>query len=265
MKQCAMCESRCSSLVESHLVPRAAYRAMKSMDPDGQIIQLNFRDGTAYYHDKQLKTRLLCSCCEDVLSKYGERPIGRLWANSKGFQLLEMLRQSDRFESLKGSMRLYGLDALPRKEVDSIMYFACSIFWRASVWPDTLHSGYNRALGPYAEELRMHLLNGTPVANARLIVCVNTNDEFHPLMRIPTMVSKRGVKTHYANMQGLQFMMYFGGSARSEGTENIFKGMKGNVAFVTLDMSKTSIIANLSEGLGSRVRSTGKLDFDLER
>lgn len=262
MKQCAMCKSETDSLVESHLVPRAAYRAMKSMDPDRQIIQLNFRDGTAYNHEKQLKTRLLCAPCEDALSKNGERPIGRLWANSKGFKLLEMLRQSKEFEALKDGMRLYGLECLPRREVDSIFYFACSIFWRASVWPETLHSGYNQALGPYAESLRMHLLNGTPVSAARLVVLVNRNSEFHCLMRIPTMVSKDGVKTHYANMQGLQFMMYFGASSRSQDNENVFRGMKGNVAFVTLDMSQAPVITNLAKGIGTRVRATGKLEFD---
>jgi hypothetical protein len=95
--------------------------------------------------------------------------------------------------------------------------------------------------------------------SVRLIVLVNTEEQFHSLMQIPKMVSKNGVKTHYATMQGLQFMMYLGSSSTSIDNQNIFKGINGNVVFVTLDISSTSIIQNIASGLSSSVRAVGAL------
>lgn len=261
MKRCALCEREVDVLIESHLVPNAAYRAMRQIDPEQKLLQLNFRDSTVYYHDKQIKAQLLCRTCEDLFSKRGEQPMGMLWASSNGFGLLEILKASANFQPLKSGMNLYDGNSLPATVVDSIIYFFFSVFWRASVWPNRLHTGYNGALGPYAQKIREFLLGGALEIDFKLLVLVNTNEDFHSLMRMPTLASAKRDKTHYASMQGLNVMLYLGQSTQSEDNLRIFSGVQGSVAFATLDISSTSIITNMVERLPS-IRSAGKLQLE---
>lgn len=260
MKRCALCEREVDVLIESHLLPNAAYRAMRQIDSEKKLLQLNFRDNTVYYNDKQIKARLLCRSCEDLFSKRGERPAGMLWASSKRFGLLEILKATANFQPLNDGMSLYDGNSLPAWVVDSIRYLFFSVFWRASVWPDRLHTGYNGALGPYEQKIRDFLLDGAPEIDFKLLVQVNTNEDFHSLMRMPAIVSSMGVKTHYASMQGLNVMLYLGQSAKSTDNLRIFSGMQSSIAFVTFDISSTRIITNMVERLPS-IRSTGKLQL----
>lgn len=261
MKRCALCEREVDVLVESHLLPNAAYRAMRQIDSKQKLLQLNFRNNTVYYHDKQIKARLLCRGREDLFSKRGERPAGMLWASSKRFGLLEILKATANCQPLNDGMNLYDGNSLPVSAVDSIRYFFFSVFWRASVWPDRLYTEYNGALGPYAQTIREFLLGGAPAIDFKLLVQVNTNENFHSLMRIPTLVSSMGVETHYASMQGLNVMLYLGQSTKSPDNLCIFNGMKSSIAFVTLDISSTRIITNMVERLPS-IRSAGKLQLE---
>lgn len=261
MEQCALCEQEVDLLIESHLLPNAAYRAMRQIDPEHKLLQLNFRDSTGYYHEKQIKARLLCRGCEDLFSKRGERPAGMLWASNKRFGLLEIIKATVNFQPLNSGMNLYDGNSLPATVVDSIKYLFFSIFWRASVWPDHLHTGYNGALGPYAQKIREFLLDREPSMDFKLLVQVNTNENFHSLMRIPTLVSNMNVKTHYTSMQGLNVMLYLGQSAKSPDNLRIFSGMQSSIAFVTLDISSTPIITNMVERLPF-IRSAGKLRLE---
>lgn len=261
MKRCALCEREVEVLIQSHLLPNAAYSAMRHVGSEQNLLQLNFRDSTVYYHDKQIKTHLLCSMCEDLFSKRGERPAGMLWANSKGFRLLEILETTANCHPLDNGMNLYDGNSLPAGVVESLKYFFFSVFWRASVWPDPLHSGYNGSLGPYAQKIREFLLEGAPVFDFKLLVQVNTNEDFHSLMRLPTLVSGKGVKTHYFTMQGLNVILYVGQSTKSADNMCIFGDLRSNVAFVTFDISTTSIITNMAKRLPS-VRSAGKLELE---
>lgn len=261
MKRCALCDQEVDVLIESHLLPNAAFRAMREIDSEQKLLQLNFRDNTAYYHDKQIKTKLLCRRCEDLFSKRGERQAGMLWANRNGFRLLDILEATANCQPLNNGMNLYDGNILPAVVVDSIRYFFFSVFWRANVWPERLHTGYNGALGPYAQKIQAFLLDGEPVIEFKMIVQVNTNKDFHSLMRMPTLVSGNGVKTHYVTMQGLNVLLYLGQSAKSAGNLNIFSGFQSSIAFVTLDISTTTIITNMAERLPS-IRSAGKLQLE---
>lgn len=261
MKRCALCEREVDVLIESHLLPNAAYRAMRQLGSEQKLLQLNFRDSTVYYHDKQIKAQLLCRTCEDLFSKRGEQPMGMLWATSKGFGLLEILKANANFQPLNNGMNLYDGDSLPATVVDSIRYFFFSVFWRASVWPNRLHTGYNGALGPYAQKIREFLIGGAPTIDFKLLVLVNTNEDFHSLMRMPALTSAKRVKTHYASMQGLNVMLYLGQSAKSDDNLRTFSGLQSSIAFATLDISTTPIITNMVELLPS-IRSAGKLQLE---
>lgn len=261
MRQCALCERKVDFLIESHLLPNAAYKAMRQLGSENRLLQLNFLDSTVYYHDKQIKARLLCRGCEDLFSKRGEQPAGMLWASKKRFGLLEILKATANFQPLNDGMNLYDGNSLPTTVVDSIKYLFFSIFWRASVWPERLHTGYNGALGAYAQKIREFLLGGAPAIDFKLLVQVNTNESFHSLMRMPTLVSDVNVETHYTTMQGLNVMLYLGRSAESTDNLRIFSGMQSSVAFVTFDISSTRIITNMVERLPS-IRLAGKLRLE---
>lgn len=258
MKTCALCEKQVETLIDSHLMPNAVYRAMRRLGPDEKLLQLNFGDGTVYYHDKQIKTRLLCSECESLFSRRGEQPLGMIWATSKHFGLLDTLKNSPGGQPLDRGMMLYDGIILPAEITEPLQFFTLSLFWRASVWPERLSNRYNGALGPYAQKIKSFLLGGASDLEFKLLFQVNTNPAFHSLMSLPALVCRNGVKAHCVSMQGLSVQLYLGRSTRSPDNQCIFRNMQSNLAFVSLDISQTPIISRMVERLPS-VRLAGKL------
>jgi hypothetical protein len=134
---CALCGTA-ATLIDSHLLPKALYRLIREgtwTNPNPVFVT----KGHDVQTSSQLKRYLLCSSCEDLFSKNGESwVIARCFRGGSANKFL--LRDSLRTVSpLKSDTTgdLVSTTGIPAIDVDKIVYFAASVFWRASVidWP----------------------------------------------------------------------------------------------------------------------------------
>jgi hypothetical protein len=155
---CRLCKN-ITQLQNSHFLPAAMYKHMQCPGDTSHIIL--DRQNLAVKNprtSKQVKDHLLCVECEDRFSKGGER-----WVMTNGFH------SSGRFPLQAALMNAtpahqatdfsaYPGTTIPGVELESLVYFATSVFWRAAVhdWGD---AEYRLQLGShYQEEFRQYLM-----------------------------------------------------------------------------------------------------------
>ena len=157
---CALCQKE-TNLAESHLLPKALYKSLRNIDPD-DMNPLFLNRNVFMRTSRQIADYLLCTDCEGRFEQEGE---GWLLANRfhwpDRFTLQDSLRSAPRMQALQTGVILRS-DGLPEIEVEPIVYFAASVFWRAAVytWQAPYEGDPVRLdFGPkYTEELRRFLL-----------------------------------------------------------------------------------------------------------
>ncbi|NWA32733.1 hypothetical protein HX817_14375 [Pseudomonas sp. C6002] len=258
---CALCREEKGKLIDSHFMPAAAYPHVRGTEETGSgpPVLINLRRKSAIQTDRQIKRPLLCSECEDLFSKNGERRMGHLWATASGFPLLDMLN-SEAAISKGERFDIYDSRLLEVGVVDSIFYFAMSIFWRAQVW-DWGHDGdaYNRALGQhYESKFRSFLLGKTELNNVLLFVNVNSDLDTSAIMTFPRSGRIGSDRIHSFSLLGLNFDMYVGRKISSV-TRTPFEFHDTQIMFVSSDLKKSAAFKKLACRVRTEVEAKGKL------
>lgn len=150
---CPLCREN-KQLVRSHLIPRAVYEYVRTVDKSPYAISNEFHGHT----DRQLQDHLLCSECEDTLNKGGETWLLPLLAEYDGpFPFHDLLTEIPP-DIIDGKAAGFAAVRNPKIECDKLAHFALGVFWKASV-----HSWSGRkkgpmiGLGPYREPIRRFL------------------------------------------------------------------------------------------------------------
>ncbi len=91
------------------------------------------------------------------------------------------------------------------------MYFAASIFWRASAWPSNIGK-YKGALGSkYEEQFREFLIGEKDFPeNAYLAVYIDRETRKIPIMTFPSVTKKSGYHHHIFYIPGVKFSLILG-------------------------------------------------------
>ncbi len=154
-------------------MPAALYRLARDparRNPNPVVII----GGRASATSRQVAARFLCVDCEGRLSSAGERYVLGQCARPNGeFKVRELLlRASPSFEDK--NFCVYDAAALLRSHTDYYLYFAASVFWRASAraWLPPPADRQRFSLGDaYQEEFRLYLLGIAAFPrNGRLLV-----------------------------------------------------------------------------------------------
>jgi hypothetical protein len=121
-------------------------------------------DRRVYTTAKQAQDYLLCSDCEDRFRVNGEDWVLAYFyrGRGRGFKLREiLLQQTSLF--IDGNRQLYACAGVPNLDMDKMIYFAASFFWRTAVhvWKRDERT-ITIDLGKYAEPLRRFLLGEIP-------------------------------------------------------------------------------------------------------
>jgi hypothetical protein len=258
---CALCREEKGKLIDSHFMPAAAYPHVRGTEETGSgpPVLINLRRKSAIQTDRQIKRPLLCFECEDRFSKNGERRMGQLWATASGFPLLDLLN-SEATISRGERFDMYDSRLLDVGVVDSIFYFAVSIFWRAQVW-DWGYEGdaYKRALGKhYESEFRSFLLGKKALDNVLLFVDVNSDSDTSAVMSFPISGRIGSDRLHTFSLLGMKFTMYVGRSISSV-IRAPFEIHKAQIMFVSSDLKKSAAFQKLADRVQSEVEAKGKL------
>ncbi|MDA9524135.1 hypothetical protein XI06_28620 [Bradyrhizobium sp. CCBAU 11434] len=109
---------------------------------------------------KQAQQHLLCSDCEQRFSKRGEAWVmSHCWRSVGEFRIQQILFKSNPIIA-NDTLKIYAGSAIPKLDMDKLVYFGASVFWRAAVCEWSLSSErINIQLGGYREELRRYLLD----------------------------------------------------------------------------------------------------------
>ncbi len=208
---CKLCRQE-RQLLNSHLIPRAFYKLLRTpgLENPNPIVG----DGkVARASQDQLVQPLLCADCEDLLNKNGES-----WVLSKSYRLkgpsplyktLALASPDPAFES----RTVFSAQAIPQIDLDKLVYFGASIFWRASVadWALGRKTAELMRLGKYEEQFRQFLLGVAEFpANAVIWVAVVRSERPAPVIFYPTGERVHGYHRHTFDVLGLSYMLYVG-------------------------------------------------------
>jgi hypothetical protein len=260
MRSCRLCKAE-SSLIDSHLIPKSAYKASKSFvqGARSELVSVNTSSGSAAFSDVQVTMKLLCKSCEDLFSKRGEKVLGTNWATASRFPLLETLKASKPL-AIGSEFSVYPISAILPSTLDSLFYFAISIFWRASVWDWGRHQDrYVGALGAkYEKEFREFLLGCEPLRNVYMIISVNDSDNLNGLISFPVMNKTAGGKVHIFDVLGIKFTIFVGGHIH-EDIMRPFVSAGSNVILITSSLEQSRDFLELAKILQAKVTARGRL------
>jgi hypothetical protein len=206
--RCELCRKN-SELVESHLISAAAYKSAQGL----QVGTTAVVGHKAFFTSKQVKAHFLCNNCERQLNTCGENDVlPQIYQPNGQFKLRELLQASRSHES-RPQGTVYDVQPLLGKMIESYLYFAASIFWRASArrwkldrdWLDRI------VLGPYQEPFRQYLLNEVPFPqHARVYVFVAQEAQPTRAVVLPCMSRIEDAHRHEFYIPGIHFVLALG-------------------------------------------------------
>lgn len=151
---CPMCLLM-KQVVHSHLIPESLYLHVT----DGISSPIPIGDGVVMPTDRQIKSYLLCSDCEDVLNKGGETWVcpKLAWVDRR-FPLYDLLKSAGGYVVDTDKEGLFYAANNPAIDVEKITHFAMGIFWKAAVHSWKAGNGAPMIdLAGYEEEIRLWL------------------------------------------------------------------------------------------------------------
>jgi hypothetical protein len=206
--ECKMCLEK-KPLESSHLIPSAVYDYCRP--PGGD--PLAFTSEFIAPSSRQAQHYLLCSDCEDVLNKNGERWLNpKLATHQKIFPLYELITTSPSVLD-DGNQALFHAASNPDISVPSIVHFGMGIFWKAAVhsWKkETIEPWIE--LGPYAEQIRLFLRSEADFPkNLALIPVLSTPAGANISISFPfETVRPQGFRSFWFDVPGIQFRLFAG-------------------------------------------------------
>jgi len=213
---CGLCQEL-KDLQDSHLLLAALYKFLRTSttgtDPNPVVVTKS----KAFTSSKQVSSPFLCKNCEQRFSDNGERYILAQCAQPNGqFKLRELLQAATPlFDTPK--VKVYDVQPLlSSEEVDQYLYFAASVFWRASAHSWKMGNAPVAQIslgGQYQEQFRLYLHGKAALPhNARIVVDVSTEAQ-HDLMTTVFPCTTRvddGVYCHKFYIPGLLFILFLG-------------------------------------------------------
>lgn len=135
---------------------------------------------------QQLKDYVLCNDCEQLFGRKGEAWVIANMYRPSGFKLQDALIHAVPAGGAP-NCAVYAGASIPGVDMDALVYFAMSIFWRAAVHQWRSVAGYTSPLnlGPAQEEIRQFLLGGPFPAYAVVLVSVWPTRNVLPAAHLP--------------------------------------------------------------------------------
>jgi len=197
-------------LVDSHLIPRSILKLCREDSlPNPNPLTLTRK--VMVRTSRQITTHLLCSACEDKFSKNGETWVGANVARMESFPIGEALLKTTPLISYK-RVTAYAGAAVPEIDMEKLVYFGLSIFWRCSAhdWRDATGGRIQIELGPYEEPIRRFLLGEAPLPKTiALLIALPTGS-----VLIGTYTPRRGHEKDFHNfvfyVPGIEFTLSAG-------------------------------------------------------
>jgi hypothetical protein len=250
--KCKLCLET-KELRDSHLLPRSLYKTLRTTEvPNPNPIFLT--STRAGQTSKQLTDYVLCGHCEGLFNANGESWMMRQAAQSGSFPLREAVKAAPSLFA-DATFSVHSCADIYRIDLNKILYFALSVFWRASVHTWRVQDREVRInLGPYTEPIRRFLrrTGGFP-HNTFLVVTVMPAPESAFVLIPPVRLLPRDFHLFVFYIPGVQFLLctgsrvpdHFKDACIQHSPKHLIwfhEDMTGTVAEKVLSNSKHSLI-----------------------
>lgn len=196
-------------LHDSHFLSAGIYRILRD-DEEANPNPWAVTEKAVFQTSKQVKAPLLCSDCEQRLSKNGENWVLRNCLKAdRSFPLADVLAsQRPDLSSAETTTKIYYASKFPTIDVAALSYFAASIFWRGSIHPWNRDGSFPVNLGPFQESFRTHLMGLTPFPkDSSLWVIVRKGGQIDRVTYAPVGKREGAVHVYKFPMPGLGFSL----------------------------------------------------------
>jgi hypothetical protein len=209
---CKLC-LQTKALQDSHYLPKGAYkrnRAPALKNPSPVVLSNN----ELVQSSTQLSDYLLCSDCEQKFNTNGESWVLANIPRDYGekFPILEALKTGAAILE-DGGTKVYAGAKVKSLEMEKIVYFAMSVFWRGAVhvWKSSLNSeAPDVHLCGYEEPIRQFLLGMSPLSeDVGLTVYVCPNGSVLNAMLVPWDAHLPECSRYLFYVSGLGFVLHF--------------------------------------------------------
>jgi hypothetical protein len=215
--KCGLCQER-KGLRDSHLIPKAVYKGLRTPDYGSNPHPVVTTRDRSFTGSQQVSAPFLCPDCEQLFSKNGEAYVLAEYARRDGqFKLRERLQTTTPWFSC-AQFKTYAAEPVLGKQADKYLYFASSVFWRASAgcWKMGGKRVGNISLGTtYQEQFRLFLLGKQQFPDsARIFVHVSLEQQPDLTVVFPCTRPGRthGAHCHKFYIPGILFILFLGGN-----------------------------------------------------
>jgi hypothetical protein len=219
---CRLCLTLDVPLHDSHYMPQGLHKIVQAGGPTA----IEVKGTVSMFSSRQANAPLLCTACEKRFFQRGEDwVIDNCWRSPKKFRLLDALERSHT-PWARGDLRVYETRKVPGVDVDRLVYFAASVFWRgaAHAWNDPRDKApgggpVNISFGRHLEPLRRFLMDEEPFPpHMYLSTWVEDKRDTDNNMHLvpPFMVFDEGYDIFRCFIPGLMFNLYIGENVGGE-------------------------------------------------
>lgn len=210
---CSLCQLA-KELQESHYIPRFVYKTFRARQLKNQNpVLLTPRRGVRR-GQRQMKDHVLCADCERRFNEGGEKwVLARLPRDyGESFSLQDHLIKEVPFYSGPG-LDLYEGAKITAFDMDKLVYFAASIFWRGAVhrWELDGQRVPRVELHQHEEPIRLYLLGQSPFPSEVWLTTIIW--PFKPILNAATVPKPEhlpGWNRYWFYVSGLGFVLNFG-------------------------------------------------------
>jgi hypothetical protein len=238
---CKMCLN-VKELQHSHLLSASVYKKLRSVYPSNPD-NLNpdpiaVTSGKARQTSKQTTDYLLCSDCEGILDRMGEKHVLPLLADAGGFPLYDLLTSSPSC-CVGPDVSIYLGANVPSLDCGKLAHFATGIFWKAAV--HSWRSGASTVkldLRGREEQLREYLLGVKPFPDDSVLV-LRVAPPSVPLLWAVAPVSTRDARlgVYRFLVPGIEFSLHVEEQSVRELREGCFVHNPANPVFVDAEVA----------------------------
>lgn len=235
---CGLCLKK-KELQNSHLLPAALYRQLRNpsagADPNPVLVTYS----RALTSSLQVSSPFLCADCESRISVNGENYVVTQCAKRNGlFKLRELLQTvSPLITNKKDQVAGYDVRGLLGAKVEQYLYFAASVFWRASAhtWIIGGRQVGKISLGDkYQEQFRLYLLGESTFPQNALVHVHVASETQVPLTvaTVPTEFRMGAAHRHKFCIPGVLFVLFLGSKVSTTGDTFALNGSEHRVMWL---------------------------------